>query len=54
MDSVQFDTGLAFDELDQESVELLPARKTLSCGHGGDSTSVDLGLAIGLGLSISD
>lgn len=50
MDAVQLDTGLAFDELNQENIELLPARKTLSCGHGGDSTSIDLGL--GLGLSI--
>lgn len=54
MDAVQFDTGLAFDELNQESVELLPARKTLSCGHGGDSTSVDLGLALGLGINVSE
>lgn len=54
MDAVQFDTGLAFDELHQESVELLPARKTLSCGHGGsDSFDLDLGLVVGLGLGIS-
>lgn len=48
MEAVEF--GLETAELDQESIELLPARQTLSYHHCGYYGGLHLGLSLNLGL----